>query len=136
MPTRPIHPTLAVFAAGILLLTGAARGMGRESPDELQTAERLLAMAQLRAAAAVAEQARADATGRVAALERSAASVRTEIAALQKQLLAVLAKDDPAALQTIRAQLAARQAALDAAFRLGHTFARGSVAQLDRAAPS
>jgi len=51
----------------------------------------------------------------IAALDAESAAAKADLSALQKDLLAVLTKDDPAALKLVRARLAARQAALDAA---------------------
>ena len=82
--------------------------------DAAWAAERQDALVRLRAAATVAAQTKTAATGEVAAGEAAAADRKAEIASLQKQLLADMSKDDPAALRVNRAFLSARQTALDA----------------------
>jgi small-conductance mechanosensitive channel len=106
------------FRAGLMapLLLCCARPAlaGVDALEAAFSADRQTAQAVLREATAAAEQARAASTGRVAALEASAAATRADLATLQKQLLGVLARDDAAAIRTTRAILSARQAALDA----------------------
>ncbi len=102
------------IVTGALLLASVPHGVAIASPDAIQAAEHLLAVTQLRATTTAADQVKADAKSQSAGLESATAADRKEIAALQEQLLVVLAKDDTAALQVIRARLSARQAALDA----------------------
>lgn len=113
--SRCRHLSAMAFAGVMLLccrpeLAAAASG----SSDAALAAERQTVLATLRAAAAEVERVRSASTGAVATLEASATANRSDLAGLQKQLLSVLAKDDPAAIKTTRALLAARQAALDA----------------------
>ncbi|MEI6210230.1 MAG: mechanosensitive ion channel domain-containing protein [bacterium] len=113
--SRCRHLPVMAFA-GVMLFcchpTPAAAASG--SSDAALAAERQTVLATLRTSAAELERVRSASTGTVAALEASAAAIRGDLAGLQKQLLSVLAKDDPAAIKTTRALLAARQAALDA----------------------
>jgi small-conductance mechanosensitive channel len=113
---RRLGRIAACVGAIVLLAVGAARATPNdEALEAAWAADRLDAVANLRAVAAVAEQCRTATTGQVVAIEATSATIKAELAGLQKQLLSVLAKDDPAALRVIRARLSARQSALDAA---------------------
>ncbi|MEI8243517.1 MAG: mechanosensitive ion channel domain-containing protein [bacterium] len=100
--------------APLLLCCAGPALAGVDALEAAFAADRQTAQAVLRQATAAAEQARAVSAGRVAALEASATATRADLAALQKQLLGVLAKDDAAAIRATRAILSARQAELDA----------------------
>ena len=104
----------ACVCALLLVSVGAAQAAPNEPLETAWASDRLDALSNLRTAAVVAEQCKAAATGKVAAIAASSVAAKAELAVLQKQLLSVLAKDDPAALRVIRALLSARQSALDA----------------------
>ena len=103
-----------LFVASLLLPCCTMRVVADEALDAAWAAERQNALVSLRTATTDAEQAKSVATGAVAAGEAAAAIGKADLASLQKQLLADMAKDDPAALQVSRASLSARQTALDA----------------------
>lgn len=100
----------------LLGLTGVAWG---RTVDEQQEAflsvERRAAVQEAAKVAALCEQLKAEALPTVNALDEEIATAKEALAALQKELLAVLAKDDPAMLKVVRVRLVARQAGLDAA---------------------
>jgi len=100
--------------AGALLLPTCVLASASETLDAVWATERRDALVHLLAATKDAEQCRAATTGQVAAAEATAAAIKADLAALQQQLLGVMSKDDPVALHVLRAQLAARQTALDA----------------------
>lgn len=113
---RQVRLTLALPLLALLLLgTPSARALSTADAFEAAvTAARDQALRQGAAAAADSERVKTAATQRVAALEHAVTADREELAGLQKQLLAMMSRDDPAAIRAVRARLAAGQAALDA----------------------
>ena len=103
-----------VVLGAALLLCGSARLLGSEALDAALSAERQKALHNLQQALDAAAQYKTSATGEVAAGEAAMAAGKAELAGLQKQLLGAIARDDANLLQTIRAQLSARQTTLDA----------------------
>ncbi len=112
---RVLHLMAAALAAALILAGAPA---GARSDDDVRAAalraERDRAMTHARRLAAEGEQARAEAAGRIAALNDASSAARTDLASLQKDMVGALTSDDSAAMQSVRARLAARQAAVDA----------------------
>ena len=110
-----LAPLVAMAGAIVLAFCpGTAAAATTEALDTALAADRQSAMDSLRAATAAAEQAKTAAASRAAALDAAATAAKGDLAGLQKQLLAVLSKDDPIAIRATRALLSARQTALDA----------------------
>jgi small-conductance mechanosensitive channel len=89
----------------------------RSAAEDLErglAAERHYALRQAEEGGAFAERAKSAAKERTAVLEAESAAAKDEVAGLQKDLLALLTKDDPGAIKALRVRLAARQAALAA----------------------
>jgi small-conductance mechanosensitive channel len=84
-----------------------------EQQEAILRVERHYAVQKAAEAAAQCEQLKAAA--RVTLLDEEVVAAKVALAGLQKELLGVLAKDDPVTIKTVRARLAARQAASDAA---------------------
>ena len=107
-----------VWLCGWMALAAAGVATARPVTEVLETilaAERAKALHEVRQAATLLERVKAEAAARTAALDAESTTAREELAALQKDLMAQLTRDDPAGLKVLRVRLAARQAAVNAA---------------------
>ena len=105
----------SLFALVLLAASGAQAIPTFDEWDRILGAERQRALRQSAEAGALAERAKAESAERLAALDAVSSAGKADLASLQKEMLALLAKDDSATLKVVRARLAARQAALAAA---------------------
>ncbi|MEI6970589.1 MAG: mechanosensitive ion channel domain-containing protein [bacterium] len=105
---------LGLFSSCMLL---GASAHARDNNSSIETAlavERQAAQERFGAASKASEQLKTTLTSQLSTLETAINAARTDMDALQKQLLAALSKDDAPAIRLARARLAARQATLDA----------------------
>jgi len=111
---RFAYAALVSFAMVLQARSLFARTADEELEGALAAARQA---AQLNARAATDESAllKSNSTHCVALLDAEIAAAKTELAQLQQDLLAASTRDDPAGIKTVRARLAARHAALDAA---------------------
>ena len=107
---------LAPFALAVVLRGSSS--FARTADEQLESAmvvARQAATSNAAAAAVVGDLVKADTARHVALLDSEMAAAKTNLAQLQQDLLTASTHDDPAAIKTVRARLAARRTALEAA---------------------
>lgn len=119
-PRRMIrsHPGHTVRRALLASLALLALGQGAPARSAIEMLETVLAVerqhAQQQAAAVPLERLKTASTRKIAVLDAESAAAREQLAALQKDLVAQLTRDDAIALKVLRIRVAASQYSVEA----------------------